>query len=393
MRRIGRLVLSAGLLDLAFYVALPAASAFGAPKETPIPGPYTPAAECGKCHTSMFKYWSESTHARAVQSDLFGLVLVRAMTISSDGAETRRQCVGCHAPTTLVTGDLELKDAISREGVTCDFCHTVSDVDLDRGWHPFVLDPGPKKRGPFAYAKPFKGHEAEYSALHRAKPLLCAGCHEFRNGNGILVLSTYTEWKQGPYAGRGVSCQDCHMALVPGTRVKEGLEQGTAGARVVNLHRLVGGTSLGQLNRGVSLKIESVTVTGSSAIVRMAVSNPGAGHSVPGGLPTKSLVLVAGLEGEGGRLSATQERVYRRELRDSRGSPLKGLAEIFVKAKSEGQDTRLRPQETRTERMSLPLNQGSRAVVARLEYRDSADDRSPARVAVVTEVRWELKSR
>jgi len=178
---------------------------------------------------------------------------------------------------------VELAQAVSRQGVTCDFCHTVKDVDLSKEWPPFQLDPGPVKRGPFAYSKPFAGHQAEYSALHPAKPLLCAGCHEFTNSNGLRVLATYSEWKESPYAGRGVSCQDCHMALVPGTKVKEGLEQGTTGARVVNLHRLVGGTSEGQLSRGLDLKFDSVSVTGTSANVRIMVTNSGPATGFQGG--------------------------------------------------------------------------------------------------------------
>ena len=369
---------------------------FGMLSISPLQGaesPYASAEECAKCHASIYKYWSESTHAKAVQSPQFPTVLARALEISKDRSRTKRECVGCHAPTTLGTGDMELQQAVSRQGVTCDFCHTVKDVDLDRGWSPFLVDPGPVKRGPFSYTKPFKGHEAEYSALHRASPLLCAGCHEFKNGNGLLVLSTYSEWKLSQYSGRGIPCQDCHMALVPGTKVTAGLEQSGASPRVVNLHRLVGGTSLGQLNRGVDLKFESVAVSGTSASVRIAVSNSGAGHRIPGGLPTKSLVLVVGAEGATGVAGATQERVYRRVLRDAKGSPLKDLAEIFVNAKTEGEDTRLKPSETRTERFSVLLSQGSRAVVARLEYRDSSVAGAAPKTSVITEARWELKNR
>jgi hypothetical protein len=222
---------------------------------------------------------------------------------------------------------------------------------------------------------------------------LCAGCHEFTNDNGLLVLSTYSEWKASQYAGRGISCQDCHMALVPGTKVKEGLEQTAAGARVVNLHRLVGGTSLGQLNRGVDLKFESVAVSGTSATVRVAVSNSGAGHRIPGGLPTKSLVLVVSAQDASGVAGKSQERVYRRELRNAKGSALQDLAEIFLNAKTAGEDTRLNPSETRTERFTVPLTQGSRRVVARLEYRDASVAGTPPKVSTITETTWELKNR
>lgn len=354
---------------------------------------YTSADECAKCHASIHTYWSESTHAKAVQSALFPAVLKKAVELSADQASTRRQCVGCHSPTTLVSEDYDLQQPISRQGVTCDFCHTVKDVDLTKGWSPFIVDPGPVKRGPFAYTHPFKGHEAEYSALHRAKPLLCAGCHEFKNSRGFPVLSTYTEWKASTYSTRGISCQDCHMALVPGTKVKEGMEQSAGGARVVNLHRLVGGTSLGQLNRGLDLRFESVSVSPTSASVQLLVANTGAGHRVPGGLPTKSLVLVVSGEGPDGAAGPPQERIYRRELRNAKGSSLTDLADIFMNASSEGEDTRLKPAENRTERFTVPLKQGSRAIVARLEYRDASAGEGQSKVSVVTESRWEIKAR
>src|SRR5262249_36561079 len=136
---------------------LPAAVAAGAGAASP----YTPAGECAKCHPSIYKYWSESSHAKAVQSSLFPQALSRALELSSDATRTKKECVGCHSPTTLVTGDVEMTQAISRQGVSCDFCHTVKEVDLAAaGWPPFQLDPGPVKRGPFAYSKPFKGHAA-----------------------------------------------------------------------------------------------------------------------------------------------------------------------------------------------------------------------------------------
>ncbi|MCI0657207.1 MAG: hypothetical protein L0170_09075 [Acidobacteria bacterium] len=58
-----------------------------------------------------------------------------------------------------------------------------------------------------------------------------------------------------------------------------------------------------------------------------------------------------------------------------------------------GEDTRLKPSETRTERFTVPLTQGSRAVVARLEHRDASAPGTPPKVSTITEARWELKNR
>ena len=42
-------------------------------------------------------------------------------------------------------------------------------------------------------------------------------CHDVRHPvNNMHLEATYTEWKDGPYADEGVTCQDCHMTPGPG---------------------------------------------------------------------------------------------------------------------------------------------------------------------------------
>ena len=348
---------------------------------------YAPAEDCGECHQSIYNFWSKGPHARSASTPAYLESLTR-VTEKEPGA--RKNCIWCHAPTTLVTGDEDLELPISREGITCDFCHTVAEVDMGKSGHPFVLDPGDIKRGPFDYAE-ITAHETAYSSLHRFSPLLCVACHEYTNTNGVAVLSTYTEWKQGPYPARGVPCQDCHMALVPGTMVREDLRKDSL--RVVNLHQVVGGSARSQLDRGLDLKIESVERKGAMADVRVVVSNVAAGHMVPGGLATKSLVLAVGAEMDDGEIRYRQERIYRRELKDAQGRVLHSVADMFLRAASVGQDTRLKPRERRKERYSLTLPLNARAVIARLEYWDASDPRSKPKMTLVTEVRHDLTSR
>ncbi len=349
-------------------------------------GMYMPAKSCGACHDAMFKAWSGSAHARSVTSAAYVETLRRTVEQSQDKKAAGAACVWCHAPTTILTGDLELQQPLSREGITCDFCHTVADVNLDRV-PPFDLKPGPVKRGPFEYTQ-VQGHQAAYSLLHRASPLLCASCHEFRNANGVAVLSNYSEWKEGPYPARGVSCQDCHMALVPGTPARVAGPRGSQ--RVVNLHRLVGGSATSQVARGLALIIDSVTVSSGSAEAVVAVTNDAAGHSVPGGLATKSLVLAVGAETADGKLEYRQERVYRRELKDGQGVVLQTVADMFLKAASVSSDSRIKPKESRKERFTVPIPSGARAIVARLEYRDASDPRSGPATSLITEVKHPL---
>jgi Cytochrome c554 and c-prime len=353
-------------------------------------GLYSPARLCSSCHQAIHKAWADSAHARSASSPLFQETLRAAAAGSRDAATVRRDCVWCHAPTTILTGDVDLKDPISNEGITCDFCHTVADVDMDRAGHPFDSQPGKVKRGPLQYNRT-PAHQTLYSSLHRVSPLLCAACHELTNAQGIAVLSTYSEWKAGPYPARGVPCQECHMALVPGSIVREDLKGQSL--RVVNLHRLVGGGSSGQLRRGLDLKIDSVSEGNGSARVLVVVTNVAAGHAVPGGLSTKSLVLAVGVDPGDGSLQHRQERIYHRELKDADGIVLSTVADLFLKAASVGEDTRLKPRESRTERFSVPIPSGAKAIVARLEYVDASDPKGGSKTSLVTEVRRDLTAR
>ncbi len=354
----------------------------------PAEAQYLSAKACASCHKTIYTYWSESAHAQAV-SPPFLAALEGAVAGSADQEQARRGCVRCHAPTALVSGDWDLREPTTKEGVTCDFCHTVAEVDLDRAPRPFLLEPGKVKRGPLQYAKsPF--HDTAYSPLHKASPLLCAGCHEHRNAQGVLVLSTYSEWKDSPYPARGMLCQECHMPLVPGETVREGL---TSTGRVINLHRMVGGSGYAQIRRGLDLRIESLAQSSVSADVQVVVTNSRVGHAVPGGLSTKAIILAVGVETDSGQLLHRMERIYHRDLLDAGGRPLTTVPDLFLRAASVGEDTRLKPQESRTERFTVPLPTGAKAIVARLEYRDASDPKAGTKTTLVTQERRDLTGR
>jgi hypothetical protein len=289
-----------------------------------------------------------------------------------------------------VSGDYALAQPVTREGVNCDFCHTVAGVDLERA-DRFDLAPGKVKRGPLQYTKSPPFHETEYSALHKASALLCAACHEARSPLGGPVLSTYSEWKAGPYATRGVTCQECHMPLVPGKTVKEGIESSTQ--RRINLHRMEGGSAASQLKRGLELRIDSLTRTSVSADVQVVVTNAAVGHAAPGGLSTKALVLAVGVESASGEIMHRRERVFRREMKDAQGHTLVTVPDLFLKAASVGEDTRLKPKESRTERFTVPVSADARAIVVRLEYRDASDPKAGPQTTLVTEERHQLPGR
>lgn len=175
------------------------------------------------------------------------------------------------------------------------------------------------------------------------------------------------------------------MPLVPGTTVAVALRPTQ---RRINLHLMTGGTTPSRVETGLQLRFGTVAIGASTADVEVVVTNAAVGHSAPGGLSTKSLVLAVGVDTGGAALAHRRERVYRRELKDAEGRVLATVGDLFQKAAAVGEDSRLRQKEARTERFTVPLPEGWKALVARLEYRDASDPAAP-KTRLVTEQRRE----
>jgi len=180
------------------------------------------------------------------------------------------------------------------------------------------------------------------------------------------------------------------MPVVPGTTVPVAMKPSD---HVINLHRIVGGSNPSKLSVGLDLKIESVTRTSGAADVQVAVTSSRVGHSAPGGFANRALVLAVGVESASGELLHRRERVYRRTLKDAEGHELVTVADLMLKAASEGEDTRIKPGESRAERFTVPIPEGAKAIVARLEYRDSSDPKAGPRTILVSEQRRDLTLR
>jgi nitrate/TMAO reductase-like tetraheme cytochrome c subunit len=322
-----------------------------------------PSQACGQCHTDIFKAWQGTVHARSFTDPLFQKALER--TDASKGVAARRECLVCHAPAAVLQDDVQVTSAVSRDGVGCDFCHSVKSVDMSRWPMPFEMGIDGVKRGPYAYLES-PAHLTAYSTLHRDSPLLCAACHQYRNKEGAEVLSTYSEWSAGPYPALGVSCQDCHMAVVPGERVRPDVAA-APDQRIINLHRLVGSSSLSQLRRGIEAAIVESGRSGGNAQVRVEVRNVAAGHKVPTGLPAKQIRLILTASREG-KPFHTEERLYARTLVDESGRIPATEGDLFLASRKVKSDTRLAPRETRTETFRFAAPPGEVAVSARLVY-------------------------
>jgi hypothetical protein len=287
--------------------------------------------------------WSRSMHSASFTDPIFQTSYLRAYQAS--GGEAGRICLRCHAPAAALNEDPLVQQPLSREGITCDYCHSIESVYLERRNNPFTVKMDGVKRGPLADADS-PAHKVAPSPLHESSEF-CAGCHEYTSERGVLLFSTYTEWKASPQAGQGITCQKCHMPMGPGDIVRSGLG---SDREMINLHNISGGHSRDQVRKAASVRILGVRrEPGNSVLVEVQVANIGSGHSIPTGLPTRRLTLDVVLFA-GQREVRRFQRHYQKSVVDASGEILADDHRILLDGDSILDDTRLRAGERRVEK-------------------------------------------
>jgi len=274
-----------------------------------------------------------------------------------DADKAQELCLRCHAPTTLVTGERNLVMGVTREGLTCDFCHSLKDVNLENPENPFIIDLGKTKYGPNKKGD-VKVHDIGHTTLH-SQAKLCAACHEYRP-NGVPVMTTYSEWKQSPYAEEGKQCQYCHMPESEG-QISNNVPG--RGGKIFD-HNLAGGHSLTQLKKALALKISRVERKKDRMTVHVDVTNTGSGHRVPTGVPTRKLILYCEIRIPGGKVYK-EKIIYEKAIFDSEGFELKNDSDIMLgMGVSVAKDNRIFPKETRKEIFTFYLPKNKEAKIA-----------------------------
>lgn len=315
---------------------------------------YSDPQICGGCHDEISSQWSNSMHNNAYTDPIYLKVLAKAK--AEGGGEFDEFCSACHTPIGFTSGELPPwvdanLSAIAKKGVQCDFCHTVKAV-TGIGNYQFLSSPGDIKRGPFKDAiSPY--HDTAYSEIH-TEAEFCGMCHNVNlPANGLPLEATYMEWKNGPYAKKGIICQDCHMTPGPGvTKPNPGVAAvGAKKRKHIWTHSVVGGniavpTLLGntahqdlvrerlQAAAAVMITKEPLKV-GAKNTVEVAVTNKGCGHYLPTGLTeTREMWLDISINDATGRV------IFRSGALDDKGEIDKN-AVIYktVVADKEGQET------------------------------------------------------
>lgn len=288
---------------------------------------FTDPETCGECHPQQYEEWQGSMHSMAFQDPVYQGEL--NLAIKAVGHDIAKQCEGCHTPAAVVTGQikgagLEGLGPVAMAGVSCDVCHSIKGhTHWQTPSHQpengsFILSPGREEEGEAVLTKygPFTPdewcgdgfHECVESPLH-LQAELCASCHQVTHyESNTAIESTYTEWKNSPYAVKEIACQDCHMVeldtFIRSADTFQKPERGDYrhyfnGANFL-LYHLTGlaakkagddelaanvqqkfDMAVGRLQAAAELEISPVYRNGDLAEIKVRVHNRRAGHNLP----------------------------------------------------------------------------------------------------------------
>lgn len=296
---------------------------------------FTPARNCRTCHAAIYEEWRSSWMAAAYANVLFQRDFARFRETSAEHGRTAASCLRCHAPAALLSQDAEARNALAQEGVTCEICHRVGQVNWQDDTAYLAMDPRPVIRGRQTIAH--APHPVQGEALLAGSDL-CAGCHHDRSGD-VYLERTYREWADGPYAAEGVECISCHMPSTPGPATAGG-----PGASHAS-HRFPGGHPGSPLLDGAA---EVEIVAQGPGRLELAVVNARVGHNFPtGGAHDFRLDLVVeGVDAQGDPVwQASRTYAADRDAAVTRRSDRRAGA-------AGPRDTSLAPRERRVERFS-----------------------------------------
>ena len=295
---------------------------------------------CIHCHGEIVEEWETSGHAHSAANRRFlGLLegtnwegqVGHGWSLLDEYPEGSSVCAACHVPTlegaAALAGDVRSPSRVAAEGVHCDFCHKVRDVNHDGigfahgrfGMDVLLPAEGQLFFGPLKDAT--RGKEA-FAAVYR-ESRYCAACHEgvvF----GVHVYSTYSEWLDSPARASGKSCQSCHMAPTGNMiNIAPGLGGVDRNPQTLASHHFLPGGHAAMLRRAVRLSPRVLRTAKGEVEVDIGLGVHDVGHRVPTGFIDRHLLLVVDpLDPQRERIAADNEQGPR--LSRLAGSRLEG---------------------------------------------------------------------
>ncbi len=237
------------------------------------------AKNCGQCHQEIYLQWLTSMHSMStVQKDpLFRSMYTLA--IQDTEGKLKGKCIVCHSPMSTVFENIETDEVYNKDGVTCQFCHSVKEIRANHSAKDFEIDLET------VYSNQPDSATAPHPVAHRDyynQSDFCLPCHaEMKNPLGLDVCSTGPEWKNY-YETHQQTCQDCHM---PDTGQNPS-------------HMFPGSHQSGSLKNTVLMDLAFDTTTSE---LKITLTNTGAGHAIPTGTPLRMVFLKVNLTDSAGK--------------------------------------------------------------------------------------------
>ncbi len=252
---------------------------------------------------------------------------------------------GCHASSVTEASygildpgvfPLDLKGHAA-EGITCEFCHKIGDVILNRETQrPYEDMPGilsmklyrPREGNDIFFGSLDDVYRTDLPVSHDSYlPLMeesafCAGCHYGVMGGvvgnmqvtgGVLVYNSYGEWLDSPYSDpeTGKTCQDCHMPAASDYAPQQTHfvypERGghARDPQQIHNHQMGGASDEWMLQHSVSLTTTTKLMPG-RVVVNVNITNDQVGHHIPTDSPLRHMILVVEAKDADGNLLAAR---------------------------------------------------------------------------------------
>jgi hypothetical protein len=354
-------------------------SAMGGMSNMAPKGPaFEPATVCKQCHAEIYRDWSQSMHAHAREAWYFSHKVGSermGMTCNNEH-NVAIPCQTCHEPAGVYPLGAVMQGMpaaiAATEGVSCDICHRITEV---KGTGDFAFGPKDTKRGPYQDAKsPY--HKTSYAPLIQ-KSDFCVACHgQLSNLNGLKVCDTVRMWRESRYAREGKTCQSCHMPSVTGAAATGPNAPADAPKnRSLHRHLFRGPHNDPSLLREAATLRQTVAKRPDGGLdVHVTVTNSGAGHDLPSGLPDRLITLKVEAKDGAGKLvwQNWRDNVYREDHQaafglfgfNPKGGAVPPMGASWIEHLS------LKPDETRalTYRVPPEVAQKVVSVEARLTY-------------------------
>ena len=238
------------------------------------------AEDCGRCHTSIYEEWRQSTHAAAWLDPQFQAELHK-------DPEVGWMCLNCHTPVKNQQADIVTQSGVVRspatrpnaafsseyrdEGVSCLGCHWRED----------------------GIAAPHRDVAAPHAVVYAPdlhEDGACTNCHQAMARLEDALVCHFDTGGEKERAGVQKSCSECHMPaverpVVPGGKVRKGGAHTWAGSGL--------GKGLWPAHSGLNSLAVYEPKLDASGRLSFTLHNAKAGHKLPTGDPERFIRVTA----------------------------------------------------------------------------------------------------